>query len=147
MSPQVSQFRLQEEPVPAKVVGLRFKTEFFSIRAPIRTPAPVVIESIFLVLVALRLAIHGVDAEPGIVFLEVPPCPGPRAWVIRDVHPEELLAQGLPGFGSVVLSEVRPVAEASVEEVAAGEQVIPVIVTVERAAVSGSRSSWHGISP
>jgi hypothetical protein len=67
--------------------------------------------------------------------------------VICDVRPEELLAQGLPGFGSVVLSELRPVAEASAEEIAAGEQVIPVIVTVERAAVSGSRSSWHGISP
>ena len=85
---EVRLLRLRQQTVSAKVVGLGFKTEFFSIRAPIRTPAPVVLESIFLVLVGLRLAIHGVDTEPGIVVLEIPPCPGPRAGVLRDVRPK-----------------------------------------------------------
>jgi hypothetical protein len=139
--------RLRQQLVSTEIVGLGFETEFVSILTPIRAPASVVLESLLIVLVCGRLTLYGVDAKARLMILEIPPCPGPRAWVFCYVCPKEFLAQDFPGFGSIVLSEVCPVSEASAEEVAADKQVIAVIFTVERPAVSSSCSSYHHDSP
>jgi hypothetical protein len=79
---EVCLLRLRQQAVAAEIVGLGLETEFFSIRTPIRAAASVVIESLLLVLVGLRFAPYGVDAEAGLVVLEIPPCPWPRARVL-----------------------------------------------------------------
>jgi hypothetical protein len=135
-------FGFQEEAESTEVVSLGFETELPDPDVHIRARASVLLIGL---LVGLRFSPDGRDTEPGFAILEVPPCPGPRAWTVGDVLEENLGPEVIPTFDRLVLPEILALAEWRVGEGESDLEVGPVLEAIERASPAGSRLTWHEV--